>query len=906
MRRISALLFPLSLAFLVVTKAAEWTSEAWWFGALDQGATWRHLMAWRAGGFAVVGLVWAAILGLNVRAAWRHALAQRAPLSLLGGAMEGIELEISPALRLGRQLAQMSVWGAAWLAGLAAANRFDLWVLASRSGARELDAGHDLGFFLFRLPALEWAWGCLGLALGLTFTGCLCLYLWLDTIETGPGVLRASAFARAHLSGLGAALVVWKGGDCALGVLGAPVVFGWAPAGILGFPEQIAGVPASQFFAWSALPIAALALWAGLRDRGRVALFTTLIWGVLALLTPTMAPALVRSLGITNDARQRQAVTAHLEATRRAWGFNRVTDARVSSDAAFAPTQLGLAATATPPTGDNVNRTNVNRADDASVGTSDNAASALAPGAPMVLWPLDAAREALQSQVAASAPSLRVTRVHVARAGNVLQLHAIAARRDAPNAVPALEVRAQAAQPGPLRLSEQRIDENLLSEAGAPASNNRLGPAPDPLPPLPVYRATSQTSATVERASLGACLVLAARFFDPQLLGPGLPLAWHLEPVERAQTLAPFVNWSGAVARPVVLESGVGLHVYWIVEGCFTSRNFPGAATLTTGENWSGVNYARQGVAAIFDGTTGQSQLLLTAPDEPLARAWARALPDLWTPLDELRPELRAALRPSPALLDATTRVYASYHPQDGDEVTGWQSGTSQWRPIATGEEISSPQWRPALLATAGNATPGDATLGDGLKEWQLCAFAAARGTVATGSAPVALTAIVGAALAPDGRAQWQQWRPDRALPLPELAQEPTSVFNPDGSPSIPPPTRIGVFPAFSAQGRPNGFTLFRAEVTMVATQTAAPPGSASQKPSPQLRVRAVTTGTPTRSAPDTAPALGSLARAGELWRAILSARRASKWQDAAQLEAQLGATLSAPAPKPAPERAAQ
>ena len=890
MRRILALIFPLSLAFLVVSKGAEWISDVWWFGALNQGATWWDLMGWRAGAFVVVAPLWGAIVGWNLRLAWRHALAQRAPLSLLGGALGGIELEMSPALRFGRWLIQVSVWSSAWLAGLAAANRFDLWLLALRGnglGQFEASAGLDLGFFLFRLPAIYWAWSLLGVALGLTLTGCLCLYLWLDTIETGPGVLRASEFARTHLCGLSAAFVIWKGGDCALNVVGAPIVFGWTPKGILGFPEQIAGVPADQFFAWSALPLAAFLVWCGARERGRIALFGALGWGTLALIVPALAPAFVRSLGVMNETRQRQAVVAHLDATRRAWGFAGVKEVRIKSDAAFAATQLGAPAGANPQN---------------------------PPNAPVALWPVEAARRAMQEQLGDATP-LRVTRVHTARENQnqnqALWLRAIAARRDSTGEAAAIQLQAPASSPGPLLVQQQALDDNLLPEASAPPSNNRLGPAPDPLPPLPLYRLTARAGAGVERSTLGACLVLATRFFDVSLLRPGLPLTWHLEPVERAQMLAPFVNWSGAVARPVVLESGVGPHVYWLVEGCFTSRSFPGAATLPTGDTWGGINYARQGVVAVLDGSSGQSQFFLTAPNEPLSRAWARALPALWTPLDQLRPELRAQLQPSTALLEATTRVYASYHPQTGDQVMAWQTHASEWRPILT-EDTGSGAWSEALLPDEKGAPVC----------WQLGAFAPARGLLETGKAPVTLSALAGVTLAPDGQAQWRQWQPDKPLPLPDIAAEPTVSFNPEGRPTVPPPTRIGVFPAFDARGRANGFTVFRAEISAPEpsdaqtpdnpTKTADPTTSSAVAP-PRLKVQAQTTGTPTLAAPDSAEQLTALARATQLWRAILLARRAGQWSRAVQLETQLGATLNAPAPTPTarptavatPERAA-
>ena len=143
MRRIFAVALPVLLAFLLLTRGAEWWSEKWWFAALDQSATWWTYTKWRAGIFAVAGGLWLAIVGLNVRLAWHQSLALRQPLSLLGGGLQNIAVQLSPSLRMGRLLLVMTVWGTAWLGAVSAANRFDVWVLLV--GALRDDS--QLGFF---------------------------------------------------------------------------------------------------------------------------------------------------------------------------------------------------------------------------------------------------------------------------------------------------------------------------------------------------------------------------------------------------------------------------------------------------------------------------------------------------------------------------------------------------------------------------------------------------------------------------------------------------------------------------------------------------------------------------------------------------------------------------------------
>ena len=898
MRRILAISLPLLLAFLLVSRGAEWMSENWWFGALDQGATWWTYLKWRGGAFAVAAPLWLGIVGLNVRLAWRQSLELREPLSLLGG-MESISVELSPTLRLGRTLARFTVWGTAWLAALAAANRFDLWLLFSQSsgagsGAGVSSGGADLRFFLFQLPALQWFFGWLGLALGLTFLASLTIYFWLEAIETGPGVLRAFEPARQHLSLLGALLIAWKGADCALTIVGAPVVFGGSPNGILGVPELLVGIPANQLFAWSALPVAALVFGLGAKENGRRALFLGGAWLFLASLTPGIAPAIARSVGMGNDGAEQQIIARHLDSTRRAWGFDAVENIEVKGNKSFAPTVLSA------PNGDTNGVTSENPSDNASV------------NAPVVLWPVEGAAGALDARLDRdSTPALQAARLHIERVGDTLQWRAIATRRDATGEAPARELQAPAGAAGPLDWKPKRaLDAVLLSEASPvpEAQANRLGPPPaeeaPSLPPLPRYRLTTQSLFSIERSSLGSCLVLALRFLDFSLATPGPPLMLHLDPVERASNLAPFVNWSGAIAHPVVMESGVGPHVYWLVEGCFSSRTYPDSATLSGSDAWGGVNYARQNVTAVFDATTGESQLYLFNRDEPIARAWDRALPGLFRPIEEMQPPLRAAIRPSPAALNALARVYARYHRTPGDEVLAWTTRQNQWRPILSVDNSATPDWSDALLPapqnaptserasdpiraksddSAPNATPG------ALAQWQLSAFAPARGTVDTGESAALLTAIAGVTLAPDGSWRWREWRPQQPLALPEFAAQ-TQIIKSDIGARFAPMTRVGVFPAFDSRGRADGFTTFRTEIRPARDALPA-----------TLSVQAATTGAPSfAEPPGTASLSGSLARARDLWKAILSARRAADWPLVARLEAQLGRALNAPAPAPA------
>ena len=302
-------------------------------------------------------------------------------------------------------------------------------------------------------------------------------------------------------------------------------------------------------------------------------------------------------------------------------------------------------------------------------------------------------------------------------------------------------------------------------------------------------------------------------------------------------------------------------------------------------EGWGGVNYARQNVTAVFDATTGESQLYLFNRDEILSRVWSRALPGLFRLIEEMPAALRAAIRPSPAQLNALTYIYARYHPAPGDEAAQWETRQSAWRPILGADDSPTPQWNDALLPDQN----GEKT------QWQLSAFAPARGLVESGDGVAALTGIAGVALGADGSWRWQQWRPAKLLPLPDFATPPQITYNNETGARFAPPTRVGVFPTFDAQNKVEGFTAFRAQVE-----------TAGNGAPTKLSVQAATTSALATRPTQAVPLANSLVRARDLWNAILAARRRADWTQAANLEAQLSraldaATAPAPSVKPAP-----
>ena len=861
------------LGLILVTKIAEWTGEAQWFAALGYDQTFRRLISWRAGSFLAGSALWAAILWPNARLALFHIARRGEALELLGPSSTRAEPPFqthSPA-RVRRNSALVFVLLGAWLGGVATANRFDMWMLffgASGLGEFDTASNRDLSFFLFVLPALEWAWNSFGLALSATWLGVAALYLSAELIETGPRLLRVAHRAAWHLSTLAALLVVWLGVRHGLDILGAPVTSGWAVNTIFGAPEARLGVGANGLVLASSLVVSVLGLiWAarGMTSRA-FGLFS--LWALIATITPMLAPSFGRSLRLDDQGAQKIAIERHLDSTRRAWGLSDIQSRtlRVNERAVQSPTPLVDETTSASSTSFEAQR--------AQFAARFGGAS---------LWPAPSVASILTRRESDS--ERNVARAHADVVNGKLVFRAISSKRGARDDAPAMAYETDAESPGSLSVTKRvELGSVLMGESESDVGRRFATAEPlAPVAPLPPWRATTQSTRAVPRDRFWPSLALAWRFMDATLLRPGPPITWHLDPVARARALLPFVNWNGAVARPVLAETGEGTRLFWMVDGCFTSRHFPDAATLPTSPlpslgGWRGVNYARQSVVATIDATTGDANFYLIAPDEPFARVWKRAFPGAFRDIQTLSPTLRRALKISPPLADASAQVWSRYHFAGNprvDEAASWAQNSDGWRALA--DDVGRSPWN-AWRA------PGTSDL------IASCAFATSTGrapVASSTSAPSAgaLTAILWAnnAWEPNQtRPKWREWRLERTLDLPELVGgAPTMIRS--GRIELPHPTIVSFLPRAGDAGArepSDELLVVRGEIAQTKTQPLESLSSASFALFGNLPV------------PINGDDAATLVQARTQWSQLRRARSAGQWNEVARLERALNALL--------------
>ncbi|RYX81516.1 hypothetical protein EON83_23865 [bacterium] len=767
MRRLFSIAF-FVLAFVVATlKIAEWTSEEWWMNSMGYRSAQALYWQWRVEAFIPAFLVWTGVLLSNARLAWHNARWLDGSLPLLGPRALTSRSHISPEDRVRLELLakrgeQIFIGLSAVLCGMAAANQFDLWVLMFHPptfGA--LESGADATFLVGVWPALLWVWNAFGALLGFTLGMVITIAAFEGVLDFDTHGLRVGDATARHLAFLVGLMVVWVGVRCGLSALGEPVNFGWSANGISGFYERTFTNPTRVFFVVSSIPLAFWFARMAPRDALRPVM-VTVFWMASAVFLPLMAPSFGRAMVATSptlDATLRIEQTQHLAVTRKAWGLDQVQKRRLN----VAASDFGVSV-AQPV---------------ASVSKAEKT-----PG--LVVWPQEALRSALHENdtgrgTGSTGKGRRASELYIGREGNALKARVIETDPAKTVATSPLVWESDPSRSEQVVATRRELQAVILQ---SPVERNAvstrtptLAPNDDNLaaPSQARVREVEKNARGVTRTNSLTNFALALRFGDHSLLEGDKPVTWHLDPLERVQTLAPFVWWTDAQPHPVWMPVGSekSERLFWLVEGCFVSRSYPHAAMIQAGDEWSNVNYARQSVLGVCDASTGETSFFLFAPNEPFSRAWAALLPGFFRPLRELPAPLRAGTRLSVGLLNAQTTLWERYHPvptgQDGDEAQEWNKGTDNWRQFGTFDSSE----RNMLVEQVLVERNGKA----GLE--LVAAFASSRGTLAdnyiagTKQNPTPMVAMMSARdegeaiWAGKGRSPISTWRASKPLQLP-------------------------------------------------------------------------------------------------------------------------------------------
>jgi hypothetical protein len=170
--------------------------------------------------------------------------------------------------------------------------------------------------------------------------------------------------------------------------------------------------------------------------------------------------------------------------------------------------------------------------------------------------------------------------------------------------------------------------------------------------------AAYQGSGGVPVGNLLRRLLLAIRFgsskiFFSQDITNTSRILYYREITARAQRALPFLEFD---RDPYAVLAADG-SLQWILDAYTRTDRYPYSYRIENGDN-----YMRNSVKLVIDAYHGSIKAYVSAPDDPLIRTWSRIFPGILSPLDSMRPDLRAHLRYPDDLYRIQTRLYTIYH----------------------------------------------------------------------------------------------------------------------------------------------------------------------------------------------------------------------------------------------------
>jgi hypothetical protein len=124
----------------------------------------------------------------------------------------------------------------------------------------------------------------------------------------------------------------------------------------------------------------------------------------------------------------------------------------------------------------------------------------------------------------------------------------------------------------------------------------------------------------------------------------------------RVKKIAPFITFD---RDPYIVVNGEG-RLFWLVDGYTTSRHYPYSEPIR------GLgNYIRNSVKAVIDAYNGTVTFYLSDPQDPIIRAYASAFPGFFKPLEAMPADLRGHIRYPQDLFILQARMYTTYHMED-------------------------------------------------------------------------------------------------------------------------------------------------------------------------------------------------------------------------------------------------
>ncbi len=215
----------------------------------------------------------------------------------------------------------------------------------------------------------------------------------------------------------------------------------------------------------------------------------------------------------------------------------------------------------------------------------------------------------------------------------------------------------------------------------------------------------------VALSSLARKFAFAVRFgeLNPLISGQITPKSraiFYRDINARVNKAAPFLKYDSD-PYPVILDG----KILWVIDAYTTTNHYPYAQSADTSRlpNNSGLvtnfNYVRNSVKVTVDAYDGKLTFYLVDEKDPVAKAYSKIFPKLFTDGDTMSDDLRSHLRYPEDLFRVQTTMFGRYHLTNPDQ---FFSASDAWNVApdpGTGEIESAPSTNTSVVVPGARRT---------------------------------------------------------------------------------------------------------------------------------------------------------------------------------------------------------
>jgi uncharacterized membrane protein (UPF0182 family) len=332
-RVVIALAAAFFLVFVVIPWLVSFATDWLWFRQLGFTTVYATSLTWRVVLFLVGGLVSYAVLAGNLRLAARRA--GKTPALYREGASREL-VNVSAAVLRVSWIAPLVI---ALFVGIYMASNWMTYVQAGHAatvGTTDPLFGRDIGFYMFRLPAVSDALGIMLLLVVLSLLGAGVVYVLRGQVPIAAHHGPAERGAEIHLATLAAvfflivAVQLWV-------VDSANLLYSTTgPLVGASYTDVHVSLPGIRASAIAALVAIGLVIYGAVRGRllRRLAI-AVIVYAAVGIVGRALLPLTVQKLSVLPNELDKETpyLQAHIAATRAAWGLDKVQTRSLSGEA---------------------------------------------------------------------------------------------------------------------------------------------------------------------------------------------------------------------------------------------------------------------------------------------------------------------------------------------------------------------------------------------------------------------------------------------------------------------------------------------------------------------------------------------------------------------------------------------